>query len=447
MGDDEQVVESGEVPQAAPVEVPVPEPTPAQEPASEPEAAPAPAEPAAPEPEREPGILDGLYDSLFGRSWEMWIGAALLAFLSIVLFLIASPWGSSGGLQNLGMNLLDWLGLDLSTSAPNGVTAIQDHRYAMLSIMMLFGALGSALMAKEFAIRVAPKGELLKGLIGGLLMGVGAVLAIGCTIGGFFSAWPALSGAGLVFLLGLVIGTFMAVRYLLWEMEAAPGMSSGKSVTVLAAATKRTSLQPVAGVIVLAIGAAFALRYDTSTETVLIGFVLVGLMVGFILQRSRFCVVRALREPFIGGDSRPAVAIMVGILVGLVGFTVIKILGLGSETAMVAGAFFVPAIIGGIIFGFGMTIAGGCTVGATWRAGEGHVKLWMALVGIIIAMPLTAEYVKSGFMAGLPESMREALFLPDTLGYGGAVLLLLLVLFIWYMIVKWNERTGKLAAF
>jgi uncharacterized membrane protein YedE/YeeE len=138
---------------------------------------------------------------------------------------------------------------------------------------------------------------------------------------------------------------------------------------------------------------------------------------------------------------------MVGILIGLVGFTTIKILGLGSETAMVAGAFFVPAIIGGIIFGFGMTIAGGCTVGATWRAGEGHVKLWMALIGIIIAMPLTAEYVKPGFMAALPDNLKEAVFLPDTLGYGGAITLMLLVLFIWYIFVKWNERTGRFSAF
>ncbi len=407
----------------------------------------APEEPPAEAEPAEPGIFDGLYDTLFGKSWEMWVGAIILAFLSIVLFLILSPWGSSGGLQNLGQNLLDAVGMDLSSSAPNGVTKIVDHRYAMLSILMITGALGAALLSKEFAIRVAPAGELLKGLMGGLLMGVGAVLAIGCTIGGFFSAWPALSGAGLVFLGALVVGTYMGVRYLLWEMENHPGMSSGKSATVLAAATERTSLQPVAGVIVLAIGAAIVLRYDTSTEVVLIGFVLVGLMVGFVLQRSRFCIVRALREPFIGGDSRPAVAIMAGILVGMVGFVTIKILGLGSETAMVASAFFVPAVIGGIIFGFGMTIAGGCTVGATWRAGEGHVKLWMALVGIIIAMPLTAEYIKPGFMAALPDNMKEAVFLPDTLGYGGAITLMLLVLVIWYIFVKWNERTGKLTAF
>jgi uncharacterized membrane protein YedE/YeeE len=337
--------------------------------------------------------------------------------------------------------------MDLSKTAPAGVTAIRDHRYAMLSIAMVAGAMGAALMSKEFAIRVAPVGELFKGLAGGLLMGVGAVLAIGCTIGGFFSGWPALSAAALVFLPALVIGTFLGVRYLLWEMEELPGMSSGKSATILAATSHRTSFQPLAGVIVLVIAASLVLMYDVGTEDVFIGFVLVGLIIGFVLQRSRFCIVRALREPFIGGDSKPAVAIMSGILVALVAFVVIKYLGLGSETAMVATSYWVPSLIGGIIFGFGMTIAGGCTVGSTWRAGEGHVKLWLALVGIIIAMPLTSEYIQPGFMNGLPDSMKQSIFLPNEIGYTASVLLILLVIFVWYMIVKWNERTGKLAAY
>ena len=208
-------------------------------PAPEPGPVTAPAPPAM--EKKEPGILDELYDHFFAKSWEMWIGACILGFLSAVLFLISSPWGSSGGLANIGTNFLAWIGMDFPDSAPAGVTAIADHKYAMLSIAMLAGALGAALMAKEFAIRVAPAGELFKGLAGGLLMGVGAVLAIGCTIGGFFSGWPALSAAALVFLPALVIGTYLGVRYLLWEMEALPGMSSGRSVTVLAAASSRTS--------------------------------------------------------------------------------------------------------------------------------------------------------------------------------------------------------------
>ena len=121
-------------------------------------------------------------------------------------------------------------------------------------------------------------------------------------------------------------------------------------------------------------------------------------------------------------------------------------MGIGSESAMVASNFWMPAIIGGVIFGFGMTIAGGCTVGSSWRAGEGHVKLWLALVGIIIAGPLTAEYIKPAFLNILPDSMKKAVFLPDYFSYLGAIIIMLLILLIWYIFVKWNEKTGKFAA-
>lgn len=397
--------------------------------------------------EDEKGIFDELYDTFFGKSWEMWIGCIILSVLSISLFMIASPWGSSGGLNNWGQNFYDILGLDLSESAPNGVTDIIDQRYGMLSITMIIGALGSALMGKEFAIRVAPKGELVKGLIGGIFMGIGAVLGMGCTVGGFYTGWPALSGGALVFALGLFVGVFMAVKYILWEMDAFPGISSGKSMIYLASPAKGTSWQPLAGVVVLVIGALLALLYDGGTEKALIGFVLIGLMIGVVLQRSRFCIVRTIRETFLSGDSEPTVAIIAGILVGMLGFTVIKIMEIGSETSGVSPNFWVPSLVGGIIFGIGMTIAGGCTVGATWRAGEGHVKLWLALVGIVFTMPLAGEYIKPGFLDMLPSSMNQSVFLPDTYGYVGAVCIMLLVLLLWYVFAKWNERTGKFAAF
>jgi hypothetical protein len=38
------------------------------------------------------------------------------------------------------------------------------------------------------------------------------------------------------------------------------------------------------------------------------------------------------------------------------------------------------------------------------------------------------------------------MFLPDVLGYTGAVVLVLAILLLWYMFVKWNEKTGKFSA-
>ena len=392
---------------------------------------------------KEKGIFRELYDTFFEHSWQMWIGSIILAVLSICLFIIASPWGSSGGLLNWGQNLFSELGLSLENSAPTGVTPLLDYRYAVLSIVVIMGALGSALLGKEFAIRVAPGGELFKGLLGGLLMGIGCIIGFGCTIGNFFSGWAALSGGAIVFAIGLAIGVFIAVKYLLWEMEKHPKMSSGKSSTFLQASTKRTSLQPLAGLIIIIIGLAFAYTFNDIT---LFAFALIGIFIGIVLQRSRWCIVRALREPFMTGDADPALAIISGLTIGIIGFTVIKIMGIGSELTMVVANFWMPAIIGGIIFGFGMTIAGGCTIGSSWRAGEGHVKLWFALIGIIIAAPLTLEYIRPAFLDMLPAWMNQQIFLPDYFSYLGSIIIMLLILLLWYIFVKWNERTGRFSA-
>ncbi len=397
----------------------------------------------------EEGIFDDIYELLFSKSWNMWAGAMLLSVLSICLFIIANPWGSSGGLLNWGQNGFDFLGLSFPESTKDGSpTNILDHRFGLLSLTMLLGAMASAMLAREFAVRIAPAGELVKGFTGGILMGVGAVIGMGCTIGGFYSAWPALSGGGIIFVLGLAGGVFAAVKYILWEMEAHPEWSSGKSYTYCAA-NDGESRQPLYGLLVLLVGLGLVWRYDGSiaTEQKLLGFAVIGLLIGLILQRSRFCVVRALREPFLSGDSKPAQALMGGLLVGLAGFVVIKYYGVGSETAAVASNFWFPALLGGLIFGFGMTIAGGCTVGATWRAGEGHVKLWLALLGLIISLPLAAEYLKPPLLDILPAGMQQGLFLPDTFGYLGGIMVILLVIPLWYLFVRWNEKTGRFAAF
>ena len=139
----------------------------------------------------EKGIFRELYDILFAKSWKLWTGSIILAMLSICLFMIASPWGSSGGILNWGQNLFSGLGLSLDNSAPTGVTFLLEHKYALLSLLLVVGALASALLGKEFAIRVAPGGELAKGLFGGILMGIGCIIGFGCTIGNFFSGWAA----------------------------------------------------------------------------------------------------------------------------------------------------------------------------------------------------------------------------------------------------------------
>ena len=396
----------------------------------------------------EKGGMKHLFHLLFGKTWAMWVGGILLGVGNICLFIVLKPWGASGGILNWGQNIFGSLGIIEFGSAEAALPAVNVHPYAILCFLMLLGAFVAALMSKEFAFRIPPIGESIKGFLGGALMGMGAIIGKSCTIGGFFSGWPALSLGAIVFTTGLVIGTYVALKYLLFEMEKLPKISSGKSASLLSAATDRASAQPLIGVIALILGLGIAHSFNNGGNKVLVCYVLIGLFFGFVCQRSRFCIVRALREPFMTGESSASIGVMAGILVSMFGFAVIKFMGSGTPIEMiwVWPHFWLPAIIGGIIFGIGMTLAGGCIVGSLWRAGEGQIKLWASLVGMIIAMPLTAKYIAAPLYAALSPGMKQQVFLPHKIGYGGSILLFLLIILLWYLFVKWNEKTGKFSA-
>lgn len=400
--------------------------------------------------EKESGAWRQLWATFFSKTWPVWVGGILLAFLNVTLFLVKSPWGGSGTYINWGENFYQVTGL----FGISGVKPVFSHLYGLLGLLTLLGAFAGALFGKEFAIRIPPAGEMFKGFIGGVLMALGAGLGIGCTIGGFLSGWAALSGGGIVLAVGFMIGTYFALRYLIWEMEHLPKMSMGKTYTFLAAKGRSGSWQPVFGVLltaVLLVG--FSIYYKDNN--VFSMFATIGLLIGIILQRSRFCIVRAFREPFMTGESEAPVGVMAALVVGIIGFTVIKYMGVGTSTPGAARAlamtwvyphFWLRALIGGTIFGLGMTVAGGCAVGTLWRAGEGHVKLWFSAIGFLLFAPIAKKFIVPGFSHMLPEWAKQKLFLPDKFGYGGTVLIFLVLIVLWYAFVKWNERTGKFSA-
>lgn len=395
--------------------------------------------------------LKELFGLFFGKHWPVWVGGIVLGTLNTLLFAIKSPWGASGGLTNVGDNFYSLFGM----FAQKGVVPVSENNYGMLVVLIVLGSFAGALFSKEFAIRIPPKGEMVKGFIGGAMMAIGATVGIGCSIGSFFSGVPALSGGALVFTFAMFAGVLISLKYLIWEMENRPGWSSGKSYTYLAVKPDKGNWQIILGIVVLLGVIVMAYSY-TSTNPVMAWFIIIAGMMGLISQRSRFCIVKAFRDPFMSGESHGSVGVIAGLAISLVGFTVIKFFGIGAvgeaglrarELTWVFPHFWAKAAIGGFIFGLGMTIAGGCAVGTLWRVGEGQVKLWFSALGLILVSPLSSAYIVPLFDKILPQSARFRSYLPDYIGYDGAFALIVGLLLLWYWFVKWNERTGKFSAF
>ncbi|MEW6860433.1 YeeE/YedE family protein [Trueperella pyogenes] len=107
---------------------------------------------------------------------------------------------------------------------------------------------------------------------------------------------------------------------------------------------------------------------------------LVGAIFGFVLQRGRFCITGAFRDVWVSKSTWWIGAVFVAIAVQAIGLAVFNTTGF-LPTYTVAKEFAPFAtVVGGFIFGVGMLLAGGCATGTYYRAGEGLVGSWFALV-------------------------------------------------------------------
>jgi uncharacterized membrane protein YedE/YeeE len=379
------------------------------------------------------------YTALFGRPWAVWGSAVLVATVNVFLFAFDRPWTASDGLRSWG----DWALTGVGLVRRPDLLPPWLYSGSLLNLGVLAGGALAALLAREFAIRVPARGELAKGAAGGALMGVGAVLAFGCNIGGFFSATSALSLSGLGMMLGLGAGAFLGLRYLLWETEHRPAWSEAGGRVYLRSGAGAASRQPWAGALVLLLVLAAPFLYARAGYGTQGVFLLFGAAFGVIFQRSRFCLVRAFREPFLTGDAEHTRAAALALVVSTLGFAILKFADLKDRTEWVFPAAGLGALAGGLAFGVGMTLAGGCGAGSIWRAGEGQVKLWAAVA--CFALGASLARLLAG-QTGLLQKLGAAVFLPSALGWGGAIGLIVAVAVAWAMLATWNEETRRFSA-
>ena len=102
------------------------------------------------------------------------------------------------------------------------------------------------------------------------------------------------------------------------------------------------------------------------------GILLLSAALGYVFQRGRWCMIQGFREPFMTGDCEIAKSVALSIACLATGIAIIKMLGVRPAAEYVRGDFGWGGIMGGVIFGFGALLAGGCGTGTLWRMGEGY---------------------------------------------------------------------------
>lgn len=136
-------------------------------------------------------------------------GGICLGLLSIVhLIVLKNPWSVSGAFY--------WIEEFFRQVKDQDITLIPAALGSNLrNLGLLIGALISVLFSSGFSLqKIRSKNQVLKSVIGGLLMGYGVCIAGGCNITSFFTAAAALSLSGWIFMIALFIGAFVGVRIL-----------------------------------------------------------------------------------------------------------------------------------------------------------------------------------------------------------------------------------------
>ena len=90
--------------------------------------------------------------------------------------------------------------------------------------------------------------------------------------------------------------------------------------------------------------------------TAVLGLV-VGVPLGYVLQRGRFCMNSAFRDLMLTKDVTVFRAYVLALLIQMVGVEILA----GSGLIVTGGTPFwwIAAIVGGLIFGWGMALSGG----------------------------------------------------------------------------------------
>lgn len=157
---------------------------------------------------------------VFVRRWPAWAGGLAVGLIGLAAYFRLSPLGVTAELASRSRQLA--AAADLLPSRLEGLDTFRGCativRDAILTPNGLFiaglvaAAFVAALVAGEFRPRLPSPSQILRGLGGGILLGWGTVIGLGCTVGTLLSGISAGAVAGWVFGAALLVGTTVTLK-------------------------------------------------------------------------------------------------------------------------------------------------------------------------------------------------------------------------------------------
>ena len=117
----------------------------------------------------------------------------------------------------------------------------------------------------------------------------------------------------------------------------------------------------------------------------------IGLLIGYLVQRSRFCSIGGFRDFFLARDTyllRGFLGVLIGAAAGFIVFKLLggKIEGFPLGMDLPPAAALIAMIIGAAGLGFCSVLAGGCPTRQHVMAAEGKESAVFYLVGFYVGI-------------------------------------------------------------
>jgi len=385
-----------------------------------------------------------LYTKLLDNYWNPYVAVGLAGVLSALYFgVTGTVWAVTGEFTRFGGHLLQAMGVDVSQWAyfqmihMDGTPLTRTDGWIVFG--MLFGALITVLLGNHFKLRVPQqKRRLLQGFIGGVIAGFGARMALGCNLAAFFTGVPQFSFHSWIFMITTAAGTYLGVKIVQtpwWRGKPNLTRVAGKPIPA-AATTSRRKVQPLLGLLVLVIFVAIVVHYLIAGKPLLAAAALFGAGFGILIERGQICFTSAFRDLWVSGRAVMTKALAVGMMISVVlTFWLIQ-----SGMPPVIKVAAPSTALGGLLFGLGIVLAGGCETGWMYRAMEGQVLFWVVGVGNITGATLLAyAWDHLGLYHALTEGWKPINLL-ETWGPWGALFGTLAMLLCWFLIASWWEK-------
>jgi len=176
---------------------------------------------------------------------------------------------------------------------------------------------------------------------------------------------------------------------------------------------------------------------------------MIGILIGVTLQSSKFCFAASFRDPVLVGSTSLLKAIILALIISTIGFVAIEYSAAGGSanlnwirTMGQVHPVGLHTVIGAIIFGAGMVIAGGCASGFLMRIGEGFLLQIVVFFGFLIGAVMGTWHFE--FWEKVLISNSPTIFIPDYVGFPLATIGQVFILLVLYFLADWYDKKNSI---